>query len=174
MRKSSSKRSVKISQRRNRKTCANRHSSTCSITDLFRFQDQLEFTFGIVYLIACVINFNFDMIVKCCPHSASINVDDLNTFRSSLSIFCKQFWAKYKRMSTLFHLFFFGAAHISFFSTRKVVMSIGLRLMMDLNLMTRCQPIKSGFSLYRHFPIGKHLNFFIFCVRTIKELFLCI
>lgn len=92
---SSNKNAKRNKSRRNN----SRRIGDCTVTDLFRFQDQLEFVFGIVFLIASVVHFNLDLIRKCCPkYPPEATLEAIEAYKADVKHLCQQFSTTYKRV----------------------------------------------------------------------------
>lgn len=108
---SSSKNAKRNKSRRNNSS----RIGDCTVTDLFRFQDQLEFVFGIVFLIASVVHFNLDLIRKCCPKNPpEATLEAIEAFKADVKHLCQQFSTTYKRVFYFFLHILFIVIHISY------------------------------------------------------------
>lgn len=100
--------SSKNAKRNKRRRSNNSRIGDCTVADLFRFQDQLEFVFGIVYLIASVVHFNLDLIRKCCPKNPpEATLEAIEAYKADVKHLCQQFSTTYKRVLFFIYTPFF-------------------------------------------------------------------
>lgn len=140
--------SSKNAKRNKRRRSNSSRIGDCTVADLFRFQDQLEFVFGIVYLIASVVHFNLDLIRKCCPKNPpEATLEAIEAYKADVKHLCQQFSTTYKRVLFFYiHTFFFIISTLSL--SQKVEMPIGQEHQLDFCLTTRPQRwLKNGQSL---------------------------